>query len=358
MTRGASRVLALAALGAAAALAAARTATGQVRGRASPPAPASIEGRTLGATGAAIPFSLVVLVPVGGGGYRSALTAADGSFRFDSLAPGEYRLRLDRVGLAPEPQPPMRVVAGRRLPAIVRSAPQPLALPPAAAADTVCQTPAGAADLPRVAAIWRQATIAAEARRLFARRYDFTFVRREVDWMATGQDRVRASVDEMPVRHTANDAFVEELHASAPEGVWGVVVPQGGLQLVVPDFPDLLGPGFLSNHCIAVLPAPSGERRLRIAPRDLMPMPGKVRVAGTIVLDSTFAVTRLEVQYLVDDRLLATGTQLYTDPGFPGGQLRFPSRLDLEEVPRLAGATHWVGRKRYDNYRIAPDTVR
>ena len=83
-----------------------------------------------------------------------------------------------------------------------------------------------------------------------------------------------------------------------------------------------------------------------------------VRVAGTIVLDSTFTVIRLEVQYLVDGRVLARGTQLYTDAGFPGAQLRFPSRLDLEEVPRLAGATHWVGRQRYDNYRIARDTAR
>lgn len=348
-------VLLLAALGAAAGLAAPRELAGQAR---RPESPASLDGRALGAAGGAIPFSLVVLVPVAGGSERNALTAADGTFRFDSVAPGEYRLRLDRVGYEPEPQPPVRIAAGRRLSAVVRSAPRRLAPLPASAADTLCRAPADAAELPRVATIWRQATIAAHVRRIFSSRYDFTFMRRELDWTVAGKDRVRAAVDETPVVHTPNDAFVEELHASAPEGVWGVVVPQGGLQLVVPDFPDLLGQGFLSNHCVAVLPALPGELRLRIAPRDLMPMPGTVRVAGTIVLDSTYAVTRLEVQYLVDGRVLARGTQLYTDAGFPGGQLRFPSRLDLEEVPRLAGATHWVGRKRYDNYRIAPDTTR
>ncbi len=322
----------------------------------SPQATSALAGRAVtAATGEPVPFTVLTLLPVGGGAERTALTGADGSFRFDTIAAGEYRLRLDRVGFASELQPPVHVGGARAEPLVVRSAPRPAPIPTAARTDTVCREAAQMPGVPGLALLWRDAATAAEARRLFDRSYSFTLVRRELNWVAAGTDRVRASVAEEPVTHTPEDAFVEELRASAPESVWGSMT--GGLKLLVPDLPQLFGRGFLATHCLVATTGQPGEHRLSFVVRGPAAAPGAVRVAAVLVLDSSDAVTRAELEYTVAGRLVARGVYQYTDGGFPGGQLRFPSRLDLEEVPQLAGQNHWVGRHRYDNYRIAPDTT-
>ncbi len=322
----------------------------------SPKATSALHGRLVAAgTTEPLPFTVVALLPAGGGLERRALTAADGSFEFDSVAPGEYRVRVARVGFAPELQPPLHVSGARAEPVIVRSAARPDPSPAALRTDTLCRDPAELEHVPGLAALWRDAATAAEARRLFGRAYSFTLVRRELNWMAAGANRVRASVAEEPVTHTPEDAFVEELRASSPESVWGSAT--GGLQLLVPDLPQLFGRGFLATHCVVAAVGEGGGYRLSFVVRGGPTVPGAVRVAAALVLDSTDVVTRLDVEYRADGRVVAHGAYQFTDAGFPGGQLRFPSRLDLEEVPRLAGATHWVGRHRYDNYRIARDTA-
>jgi len=331
-----------------------------------PPAAAAPDGAggalagraVLAATGEPLAFSVVALLYVEGGSLvRSALTAADGSFGFDSLAPGEYRVRLERVGFAPELQAAVRVLAGRTESTVLRSTPRRLALPATDVPDTACHAAADMLRLPALAALWREAATAAEARRLFNRRYTFTLVLRDLSWQVLGERRVRAAVGETPETHTASDATVEELRASSDQPVWGSVGP-GGFRLIVPDLPELFGTGFLATHCVVGSLNPHGESRLAFRPRDTWTTPGVLRVAPTIVLDSAWTVARVELKFLLDGRTFIRGAQQYGDAAFPGGQLRFPLRLDLEEVPRLAGRPHWVGRTRFDNYQVAPDTTR
>lgn len=318
--------------------------------------PAALTGRALhAADNQPVPLSFIALVPAAGGTERAALTAIDGSFRFDSVAVGEYRLRLDRVGYAPEVTAPIRFAPARPS-VIVRSTPRRAQLPSVLDADSGCHAAADVARLAGPGAVWREAALAAEARRLFNRDYTYTVMLREVNWIAAGARRVRAAVTENPMRHTPEIALVEELRASATASIWGNVAPTG-FRLIVPDLPELFGRGFLAEHCVNVAGTP-GEYRIRLEPRRSAASSVGVRVAATLVLDSLFAITRVELQYILDGRTFARGTQLYLDPGFPGGQLRFPERLDMEEIPRLAGAPHWVGRTRYDNYQIEPDTAR
>ncbi len=317
---------------------------------------AALGGRVVAAAGSEpVSFTVLVLLPTGGGPERTALTGADGSFHFDSIAAGEYRLRLDRVGFAPELGPPLRVTSARPETLLVRSAPRRGPAPAPLPADTACRQVSELPHVPGVAELWRDAATAGEARRLFDRAYRFTVVRRELDWLVAGPNRVRASVVEEPLTHTPADAFVEELRASAPESVWGQAT--GGLKILVPDLPQLFAQGFLATRCLTAASGVVGEYRLRLVSRTPAP-PGVVRVDAALVLDSTGALTRVELEYRLDGRLLARGTQQYTDAGVPGGQLRFASRLDLDEVPRLAGTSHWVTRHHYDNYRIVRDTAR
>ncbi len=321
------------------------------------PSPVALTGRAVrAADDQPIPYSLVVLVPAAGGGERGALTTANGSFRFDSVAAGEYRLRLDRVGLAPEQTAPIRFDPARPQSVIVRSRPRRAQRPPTWTPDTVCHRAAEVARLAGPGAVWREAAVAVQARRLFARDYTYTLTLRDVSWMAAGPQRVRAAVAENPMRHTPEIAVIEELRASATGSIWGNVGP-AGFRLIVPDLPELFGRGFLAEHCVQVA-AGTGEYRIGLQPRPSAGASVGVLVAATLVLDSSLAVTRVELQYMLNGRTFARGTQQYLDPGFPGGQLRFPGRLDMEEIPRLAGASHWAGRTRFDNYRIVPDTVR
>jgi protocatechuate 3,4-dioxygenase beta subunit len=57
----------------------------------------SIRGSLLDASEQPVPFAMVVLTPAAGGREQRSM-AQNGAFRFDSLAPGKYRVRAEQVG--------------------------------------------------------------------------------------------------------------------------------------------------------------------------------------------------------------------------------------------------------------------
>ncbi|HEX9108479.1 MAG TPA: carboxypeptidase-like regulatory domain-containing protein [Longimicrobiales bacterium] len=323
------------------------------------PATSAVSGRVvLAASGEAVPFSVVALLPVAGADTAlTALTDGNGAFHFDSVRAGEYRPRLDRVGYEPEPQPAVRVGAARSAPLLIRSAPR--ALPPMAAlpADSICHDAEQAEHEPAIARLWQQVQTAAQARRLFDLTYSYTVKTRGFNWQATSSARLRSPEQTEDVRHTPQDAFQLELSVSSPYAVWGTLGPNG-FRLIVPDLPQLLSPGFLQTHCIMAVGDSAVGRGLRFLPNSRIPGYVQVRVAATVLLDPSYAVQRMNLEYWGNGRPFVSGGQSFADVGFPGGQLRFIRRLDLEEIPALSGTARWVGRTRYDNYRMLPDAAR
>ncbi len=316
-------------------------------------ATAVVAGRVvLAAGGEPVPFSLVRLVPAAAKDtLLSALTDASGAFRFDSVRAGEYRPRLERVGYEPELHAPILVSGARAAPVLIRSEPRPLPPLSPLLRDTICRDPMQAERVPALARLWQQLRTAAEARRLFDRGYSYTVKTRGFDWQATSNARLRSPEQTADVLHTPLEAFQLELRVSSPYAVWGTIGPNG-FRLVVPDLPQVLAPGFLETHCMVAVGDSAGASGLRFLPNSRIPAYVQVRVAATILFDASYAVQRMNLEFLADGRPFVSGGQSFADVGFPGGQLRFIRRLDLEEIERLSGATHWVGRTRYDNYRL------
>lgn len=63
---------------------------------------ATIHGRVTEASGAPVPGALIELTPDGGAAGRTALTNEDGEYRLSDVAPGVYRLHVQRVGFHPQ----------------------------------------------------------------------------------------------------------------------------------------------------------------------------------------------------------------------------------------------------------------
>ena len=323
------------------------------------PATSVVSGRVLfAASGEPVAFSVVALTRAGTVDTTlTALTDANGAFRFDAVPAGEYRPRLERVGYEVEQQPPVHVGGTRLAPLLIHS--EPRALPPIAAfpGDSFCRDIGQLEHAPAVARLWQQLRTAAQARLLFDRAYSYTVKTRGFDWQATAASRLRMPEQTADVLHTPQNAFELELQVSSPYAVWGTIGPRG-FRLVVPDLPQLLSPGFQQTHCIMAVGDSASGVGLRFLPNDQVPLYVQVRVTVTVMLDPSYAVQRMNLEFWADGRPFVAGGQSYADVGFPGGQLRFVRRLDLEEIPRLSGTAHWEGRTHYDNYRMVADTAR
>src|SRR5690606_3969713 len=73
----------------------------------------SVIGRTSGPGGVTVPAVSILLLP-DAGPPRTTLSAEDGSFRFDAVAPGAYTLRTSRLGFA-EREQRIELAAGQTL---------------------------------------------------------------------------------------------------------------------------------------------------------------------------------------------------------------------------------------------------
>ncbi len=289
-----------------------------------------------------IRFSLVYLVRVDSAGARARVTLTDsaGAFAFRVIPPGTYRVRIERIGYEPDPGAAFRLPAGQQLTILLRSAPRPVRIAPILVGSACF----GAGELeaaPELAALWRQAVRAAEARRLFDRTYRYTVRVHEALLRAPG--RLWRDSTWIFASDPTTAVALEEHGADLG---YGADVP-GGLRMTAPELPELFGASFLRTHCLTLEKGNSRERRIGFRPTT----GGQdVELRGTIVLDSAFAVDRLEFDYLLDRARFASGALRYGDVGVPGGQIRFARRLEIE-APGFASGWGWRATTDLDRYR-------
>ncbi|HEX5726933.1 MAG TPA: carboxypeptidase-like regulatory domain-containing protein, partial [Longimicrobiaceae bacterium] len=199
----------------------------------------AVAGRALDEAGAPVPLSLVRLEPAGGGEERSVLSDEAGAFRFDSVAPGEYRLRLERIGYTAEPTPPFRVDAGRTVEQALRAVLRPVQLAGISANPNACYTAARLADAPDLEALWREAQKGAETRRGFQRRYAFRY-----DLRIRGVGHVRLFRDQQVRQDTTLYSHPDSVRARR-EG-YGRQTSKS-IAIRIPDELDLLEEDFLTT---------------------------------------------------------------------------------------------------------------
>ncbi|HEX5726095.1 MAG TPA: carboxypeptidase-like regulatory domain-containing protein [Longimicrobiaceae bacterium] len=285
-----------------------------------------VEGRAVGADGTPLSYALVVLVPQDPEGRRRPrLTQPDGGFRFENVRPGEYRLRLERIGFRTESSPVLRVEAGRAVVHELRSVPQPVEIA-GIVADGSCFTLDRLEERPYLAALWAEAQKNAEARRAFERQYRYVYTLRQetVQTFArgTGETEQRDTI----VQHIASDpdsAEAREEKRYRQRRAFGIQW-LGSLTLDLPEDRELLSDGFLRDHCLeGRVQRVAGNWEFGFRPVRLRR--GRIDVQGTIRVDTaTFRVTALTFEYLNGDNPFMEATVRYGDFEVPGGVVRLP----------------------------------
>lgn len=310
------------------------------------PTAAAVFGRVLAADdGQPIRFSLLYLVPSDTASARARVTLTDsaGAFLFRDLAPGEYRIRLERIGYEPEPGPPIHLAAGEQRLTELSSVPRPVRIAPIVV-GSACYGAGELEDAPQLAALWRQAARAAEARRLFDRSYRYTVTVHE---KFLDNSRRATAWRDSTWTHVNDPVTAAALEEHGADLGYGRSLPGGRLRVAAPELPELFGPSFLRTHCLTA--ERSGRREARIGFRPVAAEPGRIELRGTVVLDRAFAVRRLEFVYLLAGSSFATGVLRYDNVGVPGGQIRFAQELELQGSN--ASGFAWRATTRLDRYR-------
>jgi hypothetical protein len=280
--------------------------------------------------GASVPFALVRLVPADSSplpdSSPQSITNADGRFRFESVAPGRYRVQLLRIGFRPFLSDPLQVAAGETVKLELRVASEPLVLPPVTVTADECVSAAKLKRHPQLQTLWQQARDGASVRtELMARyRYHVSQYEESYELQADGAG-APGTIDHRyvsdPRSAVKNAARNREQRLS--RGYYG---PSNNLGdgFYVPNELDVLHEDFLKTHCFVPEAARgAGEVGLRFRP--LLTRRNFLDILGTIWLDSaTYLVRRLELEYVDFDESRGTVRVDFADVGVAGGTLRMP----------------------------------
>jgi hypothetical protein len=265
---------------------------------------------------APVAYALVRLVPVASGAApRRALTDAGGAFGFAAVAPGTYRLSLERIGFAAEQTDAFAVAAGQTVSRDIGSAPRAVAIQ-GIVATADCRT---GPDLPRdpsLAALWNEARKGVETRRAFDDAYHYEFDARQYSTYS----EVRGGALDSLVRHVILDP---RTRVDRNRSGWGHV-SRTGMMLEIPDGREILDPAFLRSHCLdGGLDEDAGVYTLGFRPQ--RSRRGRVDIRGELRLDrATLQVKSIEVEWTDAVRVLLQATVEYTDADVPGGTVRLP----------------------------------
>jgi Carboxypeptidase regulatory-like domain len=288
----------------------------------------AVAGRAVDAAdGEAIALSVVRLLSAGDtAGGVTALTDSAGAFRFDTVAEGEYRLRLERIGYTAAPSEAFRVRAGETARRTLSSALQPVSVAAVTAVGSKCYTADRLDEAPELAALWREAAKGAEWRRSFRRQYAF-----RVDMRMRGIARLRVlrdrriERDSTIVSHPDSARVREErLRRELGEGEY-VRQSSRSLQVRVPDELQLLQESFLATHCLEgdAERDDQGVWTLRFRPvradRRASDIRGALRVDG-----ESFQVMELQFEYLRRGRPWGEGSLAFAPVETPYGRVHLP----------------------------------
>jgi hypothetical protein len=298
---------------------------------------AAVEGRATGTEGAPVPFAVVRLVPAATGDSGVvAITDAQGWYRFGGLAPGEYRVRLDRIGVESTVTPSFSLGSGAGVRQDLRAAARPIQLPELRTGAPRCLAGAELGADAALAALWSEAQKFARARAAFDRSYRYTYDRRQ-----RGTVRMRL----VSPRHLNRDSVV----TSEPDSVAAradrlsreraasgySTQTRRSFTVTIPDEQELLAPEFLSAHCLETSPqVVDGRWIVRFRPA------GRARrgtIRGEIRIDpSSYAVDALHVEHLRGDEPFMRASIRFGDVAVPGGKVRLPVQAEFDGRPRGA----------------------
>jgi hypothetical protein len=312
---------------------------------------AAVQGRALAEDGAAVPLSVVRLLPAAGGSGRTVLTDARGAFRFDTVAAGSYRLRMERIGYTAPPSAEFAVAEGATSEHTLRAALQPVVLEGITSGRPACYTGDRLGESPAVQSLWREAMKGVEQRRAFAAQYAYRYNMR-----TRGTAHLRLVRDRRIDSDTTIIVHPDSARARRARAVASGDTVQGRtLSIRVPSELTLLRDDFLVGHCLEANPQldSTGAWTLRFravrAPRD------SLTLAGALRLDSrTFAVRQIEYQYLEGRREWASGTLDFAEVSTPFGTVRLPrsSRVRADPSGRIGIIlTRLEGDILFHNYR-------
>jgi hypothetical protein len=300
-----------------------------------------IHGRlTERGSGAAVPFTVVRLLPgdTTRGPLATTLTDSAGAFRLNPVPAGSYRVGVARVGVQNTTSGVVEVGPGASVRLDMVVTPGAVQLPALAVGER-CYTGDQLDQAPALAALWREAQKAGDARRAFDHAYRYSY-----DWQQelTASLRVlrdrqmskRRTMTNVPAETRARDARLRQVRAQVGYGS-----TEGGVNLDPPDLPELLGDDFLRTHCVFATAEPTGGAwAVRFRPVGA-PRPGHVDIRGTLWIgQDNFEVRAFDYEYLRDRRPIGGGRITYTDVAVPGGTVRLPSEIRFQVTGRVLGA--------------------
>jgi hypothetical protein len=285
-----------------------------------------VRGRTYAAADRTpVAYALVRLVRVDDSGRgRTALSDVQGAFAFAAVAPGAYRLTLERIGYASEASETFAVAAGEVVERTLTSRPHAVALAPIVATPE-CRSAADLDRNPRLAALWTEALKAIETSRAFSDGYLYSFEQRQY-WSA---DRDEAPMDSL-ISRVANDP-----RAPRPDRArqgWGHADALF-LRLDVPDGREILDPAFLVTHCLEG-DVSQTEEGFELGFRPVRPRRGRIDIRGAVRVDRrTLQVSAIEIEYMEGPAAFMQATVEYQDATVPGGTVRLPAGMRFTGRP-------------------------
>lgn len=314
----------------------------------------SVHGRAYAAADRApIAYALIRLSAVGvAGAGRTAISDQEGAFAFAAVAPGTYRLSLERIGYATELSEPFTVAPGESVERTLESRPNAIALAPLVATPE-CRTARDLDQNPRLAALWREARKAIETTRAFQDGYAYAYEQR-LYW---AEENASVRQDSSVV---VNDPRVP--WPNRDRGGWGQA-SRFNLNLEVPDGREILDPRFLTTHC---LEGGSGqtEEGFELAFRPLRARRGRIDIRGVMRVDRrTLQVREIELEYMEGKTSFLQATLVYQNVHVPGGTIRLPAGMTFAgSPPREVGMRPVSGQVEFVNYsglmKVDPAAIR
>lgn len=288
---------------------------------ASPLASQAVRGTLVAADGGGpVPGALVVLLDAEGRTLDGDQSDAAGRFDLRAAAPGEYRVRAERVGYATAAPARVRLAAGETLELRLETAAAASLLEGLVVTAPERKCVVDPREGTRTAALWEEARKSLELAEHSRKGQGFRFtVRRFRRDLEPGSEMVRAQAAD-----TATALSVAP-YASLPAADLAangyVRAAGGGSEFYGPDAPVLLSDSFLDSHCFRVQPgrgAAAGLVGLAFEPTRGRRLPD---VRGVLWLDPASAELRaLDFEY----------TGLRGDLNVPG---EWGGRVDFERMP-------------------------
>lgn len=275
---------------------------------------------------APVAYALVRLAPeTPGAPVRTVLSDEAGAFTFAAVAPGTYRLRLERIGFTAEQSDAFTVADGQTVERDFRSVPTAIALR-GIVATPGCRTAGNLQQDPALAALWNEAVKGVETRRAFDAAYHY-----EVDLTQLTTKIARGKTESFDST-TVHAVMDPRRRTDRARQGWGHVNART-MDLEIPDGLELLDTAFLRTHCIdGGRDEESGAWTIGFRP--VSSRGRRVDVQGELKLDTaTLQVRSIEVEWWQGRRRLLQATVHFTDAHVPGGIVRMPIGADFSGHP-------------------------